>query len=135
MKPHRVRQDDFHLLRETAAAGWSGRGSRRAGFERPTPLFVRALRSVDLPHVGVADDGQDGQGVPFPERPPLAAPPLEMAQLLLQPGDALPDAAAVDLQLHLSRAARSDAARQPGHRPVPRRQARQHVTGAGASST
>ena len=78
-----------------------------------------------LAGVRVADerDGEDGVA-----RLALRlARPLDLLQLFLQPGDAVADDAAVELELRLADAARADAARLPLEVRPRARQARQHV--------
>ena len=74
----------------------------------------QGIEQGGFPGVGVADDGEDGEVLTPAGLTPL--PPFipDPGQILLQPVEAFPEAAAVRLQLGFPGAPAADAAHEPG---------------------
>ena len=110
-KAHRV-----HQQRLAAVGQFDGTAHAvQRGEQLIFHVHVRAGEAVEergLARVGVAYQCHDGHAVLFPALAAQAALALNLFQLVLQIGQALADAAAVDFQLAFARTARADAARQ-----------------------
>src|SRR3712207_2778095 len=93
-----------------------------------------AVEQRGLPRVGVAGDGNGGDGVADPLLPLRLADGAHLRDLLAEPRDAVADAPPVRLDLRLAGASRADAATAgdaatglAGHRLTPAAQPRHHV--------
>ena len=119
-QPDRVDQQDLPPVRQGERARGRVEGCEELVLDEH-PRIGQGVQEGRFADVGVADDRNGRDPLLFAAGAQESPPLFQLGKLFLQRGDPPPDVPAVGFELAFARAARADAAAQPGERaPQPR---------------